>query len=117
MDETPRDISFCTWAIQSDELFEVADATLDARFTNNPLVVGPPFVRHYVGSPISANGQNVGTLCLLSPNPGTISAEQGQLYPAWPRPLQSACSSALAFLSGSPSPRHCNADFKEANRS
>jgi len=77
VDETPRDISFCTWAIQSDEPFEVADAGQDARFSTNPLVLGPPFVRHYVGAPISANGQNVGTLCLLSPNPGTISAEQG----------------------------------------
>lgn len=77
VDETPRDIAFCTWAIQSDEPFEVADAGQDARFSTNPLVLGPPFVRHYVGAPISANGQNVGTLCLLSPNPGTISAEQG----------------------------------------
>lgn len=74
--DAPRH-SFCTWAIQSDELFEVADAAQDARFSTNPLVLGPPFVRHYVGAPISANGQNVGTLCLLSPNPGTVSKEHG----------------------------------------
>jgi len=71
--ETPRAISFCTWAVQSDVLFEVEDAIDDPRFANNPLVVGPPFVRHYVGAPISAKGESVGTLCLLSPEPGTIS--------------------------------------------
>jgi len=73
--ETPRDISFCTWAIRSDELFEVEDATQDVRFAANPLVQGAPFVRHYVGAPICANGQNVGTLCLLSPSKGKISQE------------------------------------------
>lgn len=73
--ETPRDISFCTWAIQAEDLFEVEDATEDARFATNPLVLGPPFIRHYVGAPISANGQNVGTLCLLSPTKGKISQE------------------------------------------
>ncbi|RRU14937.1 diguanylate cyclase [Stenotrophomonas sp. 278] len=79
--ETPRDISFCTWAIQADELFEVEDATEDARFAANPLVLGPPFVRHYVGAPISANGQNVGTLCLLSTEPGKLSeAHAGALF-------------------------------------
>lgn len=73
--ETPRDISFCTWAIRSDELFEVEDATQDVRFAANPLVQGAPFVRHYVDAPICANGQNVGTLCLLSPSKGKISQE------------------------------------------
>lgn len=76
--QTPRDISFCTWAIEADALFEVEDATTDARFAANPLVLGPPFVRHYVGAPISANGLNVGTLCLLSPEPGKISVPHGE---------------------------------------
>ncbi|WNH49610.1 GAF domain-containing protein [Stenotrophomonas aracearum] len=62
--EPPRAISFCTWAVQSDVLFEVEDAIENPRFANNPLVVGPPFVRHYVGAPISAKGESVGTLCL-----------------------------------------------------
>ena len=75
VDGTPRDSAFCSWASQSDELFEVEDATEDARFATDPLVLGPPFVRHYVGAPIRANGQNVGTLCLLSPDPGTVTEE------------------------------------------
>lgn len=76
--ETPRDVSFCTWAIQSHELLEIEDASLDARFSDNPAVVGPPFIRHYVGAPIQVEGgSRVGTLCLLSPEPGLISPGQG----------------------------------------
>lgn len=40
--ETPRDISFCTWAILSDDVFEVEDASIDPKFCKNPLVLGPP---------------------------------------------------------------------------
>lgn len=73
--ETPRDISFCTWAIDGDAVFEVEDASSDPRFATNPLVLGAPFVRHYVGAPIRVNGGHaVGTLCVISPQPGRISA-------------------------------------------
>lgn len=34
------------------ELMCVADARKNARFAENPLVVGPPFIRLYVGAPI-----------------------------------------------------------------
>lgn len=73
MRQTPRDISFCTWAIDSDAVFEIEDTTRDPRFSDNPLVVGAPNVRHYVGVPIQAGaGSRVGTLCLLSPEPGRL---------------------------------------------
>jgi len=70
--QTPRAISFCTWAIESAEVMEVEDASKDPRFANNPLVLGPPHLRHYVGAPITADGQRVGTLCVLSPSPGRL---------------------------------------------
>lgn len=75
--ETPRDISFCTWAILSEEIFEVEDASIDPTFCKNPLVLGAPHVRHYVGAPIQvAGGHRVGTLCLLSQMPGKLTPRQ-----------------------------------------
>lgn len=81
--ETARDISFCTWAIQSDMVLEVQDASEDPRFADNPIVQGPPFVRHYLGAPIRVQGGNrIGTLCLLDTAPGQASAGQREAL-AW----------------------------------
>src|SRR5271169_2180956 len=47
IDETSRDISFCSHAILHRELFIVADAARDARFAHNPLVAAEPQIRFY----------------------------------------------------------------------
>ena len=62
--ESPREISFCTWAIRRDDLFEVPDLSADPRFRDNPLVAGPLHVRYYAGLPILIDGFAIGTLCL-----------------------------------------------------
>ncbi|GGP27341.1 sensor domain-containing diguanylate cyclase [Silvimonas amylolytica] len=68
--ETPRDISFCGHAILAPGALVVRDAARDVRFADNPLVVGPPFIRFYAGQPIrSLEGHPIGTLCLISPQP------------------------------------------------
>ncbi|MFI8718588.1 GAF domain-containing protein [Stenotrophomonas sp. NPDC077464] len=75
--ETPRDVSFCTWAVLSGDIFEVEDASSDPKFADNPSVLGAPYVRHYVGAPIQvAGGHRVGTLCLLSQTPGKLTPSQ-----------------------------------------
>ena len=64
--ETPRDVSFCTYAIQSTEMMEVRDTTVDERFRDNPFVTGEEHVRYYAGVPlVSQRGDILGTLCVL----------------------------------------------------
>lgn len=75
--ETPRDIAFCSHAIWANELFEVQDATQDARFATNPLVTADPNIRFYAGVPLSlSDGTKAGTLCVIDRRPGKLSAVQ-----------------------------------------
>ncbi|MCC7547618.1 MAG: GAF domain-containing protein [Burkholderiales bacterium] len=64
--ETGRDISFCGHAIHGNGIMVVHDARADARFHDNPLVLGPPHVRFYAGAPlVLSGGEAIGTLCLI----------------------------------------------------
>ncbi len=72
--ELPREGSFCTHAIQANDIFIIEDALLDERFVNSSLVTGEPYIRFYAGVPIRAeDGSNVGTLCLIDTQPRQLS--------------------------------------------
>lgn len=74
--ETPREISFCGHAINSDQILIVGDASTDPRFSDNPLVVKTPFIRFYAGCPVRGpRGYRVGTLCLIDSKPRGLSVE------------------------------------------
>ncbi len=73
---TPRDVSFCTHAVEQQALLVVEDAAEDARFRDNPLVTGDPFIRFYAGAPlVSRDGISFGSLCLIDRTPRTLSDE------------------------------------------
>jgi K+-sensing histidine kinase KdpD len=77
VEQMPRVTSFCTHTIAQEEVMVVRDASQDERFTTNPLVVYPPSVRYYAGVSLkSADGHNVGTLCVMDVESHDLSAEQ-----------------------------------------
>ncbi len=77
--QTPRDISFCQYAITGDSLFEIEDAASDERFCNNPLVTDQPNIRFYAGYPlIDPDGHALGTLCVIDRKVNKLNVEQQQ---------------------------------------
>jgi diguanylate cyclase (GGDEF)-like protein len=74
---TPRDQSFCAYALDSDDVLVIPDATEDPRFLDNPLVTDAPGIRFYAGAPIVTRpGQRLGTVCVLDQAPRALSAGQ-----------------------------------------
>ncbi len=90
--ETPRELAFCAHAILGEDILEVADATADNRFADNPLVTGDPHIRFYAGMPLRlAGGYRVGTLCIIDQQPGELAETQRAIL----RKLGHAASSLL----------------------
>jgi hypothetical protein len=75
--ETHRDAAFCQYAMLSDDVFEVEDATQDPLFRQNPMVLADPSIRFYAGAAlVSPEGMPLGTICALDTQPRTLTLQQ-----------------------------------------
>jgi len=80
IEETGRDISFCSHALHEDVMMIVEDAREDPRFATNPIVVEEPFVRFYAG--VVLRGRDalpLGTLCLISSDPRAFPEDERRM--------------------------------------
>ncbi|AXT58622.1 sensor histidine kinase [Aquimarina sp. AD1] len=75
--ESPREISFCGHAINSDDpITIIKDSREDERFDGNPLVTEHQAV-FYAGAPlIDSEGFKLGTLCVYDVKPRELTLEQ-----------------------------------------
>ncbi|ABK05106.1 GAF sensor signal transduction histidine kinase [Arthrobacter sp. FB24] len=73
-----REDSMCAQVFQQGRTTVVPDASADPRFAANPFVTGEiASVRFYASSPlVTDSGFTLGSLCIFSDAPATISAEQ-----------------------------------------
>lgn len=70
IEETPRNQSFCVYAVPQQRPLQVIDASLDPRFRDNPLVTGTPGIRFYAGVPlVTEDGLRLGSLCIMDTKP------------------------------------------------
>lgn len=72
--QTPREHAFCAVTVAQECELNIPNATLDDRFADNPLVTGAPFIRSYLGHPVSSpEGLLIGTLAVIDPTPDKFS--------------------------------------------
>jgi signal transduction histidine kinase len=75
--QTDRDVAFCAHVVTGHELLEVPDAKEDARFADNPDVLGGGQYRFYAGAPVILDGRHaVGTVCVIDHVPRELTAAQ-----------------------------------------
>lgn len=75
--ESPRDISFCGHAINSDELITIIeDSREDERFHGNPLVTDYQTIFYAGATLINSDGYKLGTLCVYDTKPRKLSDKQ-----------------------------------------
>lgn len=74
---SPREISACTHAIQSDQLTVINDTERDARLDGSSLFRGPNAIRFYAGYPIrSWDGHRIGMLCITDTQPRSMQPDE-----------------------------------------
>ncbi len=75
--EMPTDTGFCPLCLQQGDVLIIPDTLLDERFATADIVTSEPYVRFYVGIPLTvAKGEIIGTLCVVDQVPRQISPKQ-----------------------------------------
>lgn len=73
--EGSRAVSFCGHALLAKNIFIVEDTLKDPRFSNNPMVIGSPFIRFYAGIALFdyKTRQPIGVFCVKDTKPRKFS--------------------------------------------
>jgi signal transduction histidine kinase len=80
IDQMPRETSVCQYTIMENDHFEVEDLSADDRFKDKFYVDSPLNLRYYFGIPLkTANGYNIGALCVLDSNYKKLTPEKIEL--------------------------------------
>jgi len=80
LDQMPREDSVCQYTILNGEHFEVEDLAADTRFKDKFYVTDDPNLRYYYGVPLrSAEGHNLGALCVLDKRHRSLTPEKAEL--------------------------------------
>lgn len=75
--EGDRFISFCGHAMLEKDMLIIPDAKADSRFSDNPMVVGEPYIRFYAGVPLfSADSNPIGAFCVKGLKPRKVTEEE-----------------------------------------
>lgn len=75
--ETSKGPALCNVAVREARPLIVPDTLADARFADNPFVLGEPHIRFYAGVPLrTPEGHCIGTLCAMDTKPRTFLADQ-----------------------------------------
>lgn len=73
----PLEMSICAHALLEDGFVEIPDLLADVRMMDNPVCLGPPFVRFYAGIQLrGTSGDPIGTLCVLDMKPRELTPLQ-----------------------------------------
>lgn len=77
IEQTPRDVAFCSDVVASEETLVVIDALSHPDYADNALVSRTPGIRAYAGVPlIGRDGLPLGTLCVVDWEPRSFTDEQ-----------------------------------------
>lgn len=76
--ENPRDISFCSHALNNKVMMIIEDTLVNNDFANNPMVVGYPHIRFYAGKSLNdrKSGLPVGVFCIKDTKPRKMSLNE-----------------------------------------
>jgi GAF domain-containing protein len=77
-----RAISFCGHALLMKDLFVIPDTTKDPRFANNPMVIGKPFIKSYMGMALFdfKTGLPVAVFCVKDTKPRDFSMAEIDIF-------------------------------------
>ncbi len=76
-EEMPKELTFCQYTIEKEELWEVEDTTKNELLKDNPNVTAENGIRYYAGLPLQCSlGYNIGTLCVADLKPKKISDKE-----------------------------------------